>query len=305
MRSVATKKRILRLVYKSVLEKEEKKIQAGLLGEEVQVKVYEVTVDSLILQDPSMLDVERVNPNHLMRLAPRPWISYCRWHSGPLSRPDKPWERIYCNIPSDSYCRQHKRSPRHIYELCVTLRGERGLAACRELDKIERIDYVVYLTDFGGEKPKIGMTRRFRFLERIAEQTHLTATIIFETDSAYEARLVELRLSKEGFAQEIKRQTLRRKRNIGESALRLKVWAERITRLLGVEWNNKIISIEASDNKFYESIPLRKPEGFTLPFRVAGFWGGFLSLEADGVRYAVNVRSLQHRLSIALIQDSI
>ncbi len=298
-------KLILRLVYKIVEEAGAKSIVAGLLGEEITIKLYNVKIDSLIVQDPSLLDVNRVGTSETLRLAPKPWISYCRWHSGPLSRPDKPWERIYCNVPSDSYCRQHKRSVRHIYELCVTLRGDRGLAACRELDKIERIDYVVYLTDFGGDKPKAGMTRRFRFLERIAEQTHTTATILYETDSAFEARRVEMLLSKKGIAQEIKRQRPRRKRDLGESALRLRAWAERASKLLGVEWTGDIISVEPNHALLNESVFLQKLEGFNYPFRITGFWGGFLFVEAGGIKYALNTRNLQHKASLILLDQSV
>ncbi|MCE4609750.1 MAG: DUF2797 domain-containing protein [Desulfurococcales archaeon] len=289
---------ILRLVVKKTAFIESKEIRTGLLSEGYMIDMYSVEPSYLLLQYPESIEVTKGELDRFYRVKRGPWIQYCRWHSGPIDRKDDPLERIYCNINSDSYCRQHKRTTRALYELCVTLHGDKGLEICKLLDKKVSTEYVVYLTDFGGSKPKVGMTRSFRFVERLAEQAHIVATPLLTTNSAYEARRLEIKISASGLAQEIKRRTLRVNRSIGESAARLSYWAKRISEALGIDWGGRLLRVTPPDDlQYYMQTDPQKIAG--MPFIVKGFWGGYLLVEArEGRKYAINTRVLQHRDSL-------
>ncbi len=288
---------ILRLIVKNVSFIEEKKIQAGLLGSVYKIKRYIVTPQYLLLQDPKSIEVELGPLDKYYIVKPRPWLQYCRWHSGPLNSPDDPLERIYCNIQSDSYCKQHRKSERALYELCVTLHGDRGLEACRLLDKKVKSEYVVYLTDFGGEKPKVGITRKFRFLERLSEQNHIAATILTITDSIFEARRLEIDISRKGLAQELKRKTIRAGRSLGEAASRISYWSQKISNIYGIEWEGDIIQV--TPNVDISEYRISKPEKlFETKFIINGYWGGFLLVNTMAGKYAINAREFQHKDSL-------
>lgn len=297
----SSRTQILRLVYKRVEYNGDKTLSAGLLGEDVRVAFYTVTPDSLILQDPEYAEAYRLKDMRDLRIAGAPYTSYCRWHNGPLSMPDKPWERIYCNVPSDSYCKQHKRSLRHLYELCSTLHGPKGLEACKAVDRIERAEYAVYLTDWGGGKPKVGMTRLFRLYERIAEQAHITATLLAITDSAYKARSLEMLISKSGLAQEQKRQSLRLRRSLGESALILKRWAEKIASTAGVEWDGTLFTVRPASIDPKSFRPVRDPSGLEIA-DINGYWAGYVfATTPEEAKIAFQVKPLQHKASIIIV----
>ncbi|MCE4627740.1 MAG: DUF2797 domain-containing protein [Desulfurococcales archaeon] len=293
---------ILRLVWKRVEPVEERRVSAGLLGSEYRVKEYSISWAKILLQDPAMVELQEAPENAVFRLAPEPWVEYCRWHSGPLDRPDNPLERIYCNLPAEGYCREHKRTDRALYELCLTLRGERGLGACRMLDSKIRAEYVVYMTDFGGRKPKVGVTRRFRVFERLAEQAHITATILATTDSAYKARKMEMTLSSRGLAQEAHRRSVQAaRRPIGESVARLAYWAEQAARILGVSWSGPIVRV-VPPSGFDGYRIVRRLDGIGS-FKVKFYWGGLLGVEAGGGRkLLLSTRQLQHKDSIVLVE---
>ena len=279
------------------------KVRAGLLGEEKHVEIYEVQLEYLLLQDPRTVEVFPLTPggDRKIEILDPPYTEYCRWHNGPLDAPDNPLKRIYCNMPARDYCRQHSRTPRSIYEKCVTLRGGKGLAYCGMLDRIVKSEYTVYLTDFGGSKPKVGMTRRFRYLERIAEQPHITATVLAVTDSAVEARKLEMEISSLGLAQETRRAQLRFSvRSLGESAARLEAWARRISSKVGLGWDGPILSVRPpQDIGSY-----REPGRGATPSMlwVEGYWGGYLLLKAPGgPGFRINFRRLQHRDSVRVL----
>ena len=292
---------ILRLVVKKTAFIGSREIRSGLLSEDYTIDTYSVKPSYLLLQDPKSIEVSKGGLDRFYRVKNSPWIQYCRWHSGPIDRQDNPLERIYCNIKSDSYCKQHKRTSRALYELCVTLHGDKGLEICKFLDKKVSTEYVVYLTDFGGSKPKVGMTRSFRFVERLAEQAHIVATPLLTTNSAFEARRLEIKISLSGLAQEIKRKTLRVNRSLGESAAHLTYWARRISEALGLNWEGRLLRVAPPDDlQYYRQIDPRKMAG--MPFIVKDFWGGYLLVETkEGRKYAINTRVLQHKDSIELL----
>jgi hypothetical protein len=292
---------ILRLIHKKVESAGTLKLRTGLFGDEYVLREYHITTLSFIVQSPDMVEVEEVSMEGVRAKFNRKlWISYCRWHNGPLNEPDDPSKRIYCNVPAEGFCRQHKRSLRAIYERCVTLKGLPGFEACKVVDAKAPTKYAVYLTDFGGAKPKVGITRKFRLLERIAEQTHIAATVIAEVNSAYEARKLETRIASSGLAQELHGRSVMRTRGVAEAVSRLHYWASRISEKFSLNWKGEIFRVRPP-NDLHEYVLLRKPESLEEDFYVRGFWGGFLFVEtASGRKLYFNSKPLQHKDSLVL-----
>ncbi len=302
---------ILRLAYKILREAGVARYQASMLagGEYFVVKEYSVTLDSLILQPLGYPDVGRYRGPLLF--APRPWRRYCKWHSGPLDRRDLPWRRIYCTEAvqgEHEYCRQHRRSERFLYDLCMGLKGERALEACRELDRRVKAEYTVYLLVQYGGHLKVGSTRSWRILERVAEQPHSAATTLATFDSALSARRAEMAVSREGIASEHRPRSGRHRRlpPPGAAAATLSDAAQRASKLLGVEWGGEIFRVIPPEPP---SRPVRA-EGLDLggaPFRVKGYWGGMLLIERvpDGAVLWVDERSILHTDAVLYREDEL
>jgi len=299
---------ILRLAYKTVERVGEGRYQASLLaaGEVYVVEEYSVRLDSLIVQPLDYPDVGRYRGP--LRLAPWPWWRYCKWHNGPLDRRDEPWRRIYCTSRVNGayeYCRQHRRSERFLYDICMGLRGEKALEACRRLDQAVNAEYAVYLLVQQGGRLKVGSTRAWRVLERVSEQPHAAATVVAVFDSAYEARRAEMKISSRGLASEHRPRAQRRLPPPGAAAAALSRAAEEASRLLGVEWDGRIFRVPPPGGAPPRPVdPARLGED---QYRLAGYWAGLLGLEdaSRGLVFWVDERKLLHQNSILYIEDEL
>ncbi len=290
---------ILRLVYKEVKPLGTEKVEMrGLSGiETFNIDTYIIKLDSFIVQHPSTTDPLKYNGP--FRILPHPWVSYCRWHSGPLDSRDKPWERIYCNVKADGYCRQHRKSDRYLYDMCMSLKGERALEACKILDRRVKAEYAVYMLDSGGKRPKVGSTRLFRVYERVAEQNHLVATILGIYDSAREARAAEMKISSLGFATEHQRR-VKSKLSRAQAASRLVEVAEKVSHILGQEWKGKLFAIKPS----VEIPPLLKHEKLlNEELYPIAYWGGLLIVRTSKGNYSIEERPMLHKLSMEISSD--
>ena len=292
---------ILRLIYKRVEPKGEVRVERkGLFGEESWIIMeYNVLLDSLIVQRPEGPDAYRYEGRNLI-IAPQPHRQFCRWHDGPLWERDEPWKRLYCVVESDSYCRQHKGSLRALYELCLSSNSEKILPVCKRIDEAGRTSYTVYLTDAGAGRVKVGVTRSFRLLERLSEQAHNVATPLYTTDSIYEARRMELAISKKKLASQVKaRRPVRVP--LAEAASKLSSAAERIARELGISWEGRLVRIASPvSNHVFRSKPSKASVLERVEVRVIGYWGGYIVAGNSDNVYVVNTRELMHRDSIII-----
>jgi len=189
----------------------------------------------------------------------------------------------------------------------VSLPGERGLAACRALDSLGRTTYVVYVTDGGGAgRAKVGMTRKFRLLDRLAEQPHRAAAVVYESDSAYEARRVELMVSRAGLASERRARSPRRGHSLPEAAALVASVAEKAARLAGGEWDGRLLRVTSPAERLVSSLKESRPERLVGPrWSLAGYWGGYLALYSpERGRAVVNEKRLLHREAL-LVEDSV
>ena len=291
---------ILRLVHK-VLEGPRVERVTGHLssllgeGEDYVVQVYTARLDSLIVQSPGGADAYR-HRGPIM-LAEEPWRTYCRWHSGPLDRRDNPWERLYCTMEARDYCRYHRRSTRSLYDICLSLRGPQALEACRRVDEEVSGEYALYLSHT-GKGVKVGVTRSFRLLDRIAEQPHSLATRLAIYDSLYKARKAEMTVSRSGVAREVGARKPRRP-DPGAAAPALSYAAMRVAKLLDVEWDGTLFRVKPPDGLF-SSRPATPSPGLGV-LEPVGYWGGLLQLSGGGGLVVLRVKDLLHRDSVVLV----
>ncbi|MGC9209787.1 MAG: hypothetical protein ACP5FT_00725 [Acidilobus sp.] len=259
-----------------------------------EVKVYSSRLEYLLVQPEGYSDVFAYRGP--LRLAPEPWTSYCQWHDGPLDEADDPTKRLYCVVQAEGFCSKHRRSERAVYTICLDSRSQEALEACKKIDQSVKSEYVVYMLDFGGDKPKVGTTRKFRLLERIAEQPHLLATVLLETDSLYQARRAEISLSRQGLAVESWRHRWVLGLDLYFSALRLSEHAEKAAKALGVSWSGEMFTVGSDVPQKPVIVEPGLLEGKEI--NVLGAWGGFLLLEGPRGPMALKYSSLLHKDSL-------
>lgn len=289
---------VLRLVRKRVEESGVVKVSyTGILGKgEYLVHEYTVSLMGLLLQDPPSADVYLYTGAFTVSEGS---TDYCRWHSGPLHERDDPEERLYCpeHARPGGYCSRHRRSLRALYDECMSRAGQRSLEACRELDeKAGRIEYTVYLAVVGGAV-KVGATRSWRLIDRLAEQAHEAFTTVAVVEGSYEARRLEQAIAKAGIAGErpSRRQRLKRA-PIGQAVASLAAIAEKAARMAGFEWDGRIMRIRPPAS-LPPQTPPHRASGVRL--RATGYWGGMLIVEdPGGGELALDTRRLLHRDSI-------
>lgn len=202
---------------------------------------------------------------------------FCRWHNESLARRDDPLKRKYCMNNAVSflgYCNVHDDSIRALYDKCVGLTGTKALEYCRRFDRIMKgLEYVVYLLVQPNGKVKIGITRKIRWLDRIAEQQHIIATVISVVDKLYEARLLELKLSRHRLLSDkgVRQYITYRFISISQALYKLKT----IIEDLGIEIPSsyKVVRITPPQYKIkgeysYDSIAV-----------LLDYWGGYIYLQ--------------------------
>lgn len=291
-----------RVVYKEVVPSGVRVLRLHtIFGRErsYRVESFSITLKGLVVNRPPTPDAEIIGYGASIEVVHHPWMEYCRWHSGPLDQADDLASRLYCTSAARGFCRQHKRSPRALYEECFGGGGERGLWACRALDDIVKTEYTVYLTVFPSpSKPvKVGVTRRFRLLDRLAEQPHIAATIVATVDSAYRARRIELDLSRRGVA----RQSTR-KSGVARGLRRLELLASlesaalEASRMAGEKWDGRLYSVQPPPGL---KDPVSPAPG--LRFRLEHYWGGLLGGRSEeGPEVWLRASDLLHRDSLSI-----
>lgn len=261
----------------------------------VDVTTYASKLDYLLVQPEGYSDVFGYKGK--ISFAEKPWTSYCQWHDGPLDEADDPTRRLYCPVPADTFCSKHRRTERAAYTLCLDSRSEKALDACKYIDSIVKTEYVVYMVDYGGDKPKVGTTRKFRLLERISEQPHIVATVIYETDSLFDARRAEMKVSREGIAVESWRHKIVFHQDLYFGITRLKGPAEKASRLLGFQWPATFFTIKLPLNE--RPLVVEPDQLGRESYDVIGAWGGFLFLKnSRGQTLAIKTSYLMHKNSL-------
>lgn len=180
---------------------------------EAEISRYRVKFKGIIVQEEGGSELHVIGSGDKIVLVGG-GKNYCRWHSGDIAEQDNPLRREYCRreaVTALGYCNEHRDSLRAIYSKCFESSGVESLRNCWILDEKTRgkIEYALYLLAYSSTGIKVGATRYWRILNRIAEQPHVLATVLYKSDSAVKTRELEMRIGRlEGFT-EIPHRSLR------------------------------------------------------------------------------------------------
>ena len=205
---------------------------------------------------------------------------YCRYHEGFGERVE------YCVEPATargSYCREHARSWKALYELC-----SQGVdAACEEAARAAPPEeFAVYALDFGVGL-KVGLTQLWRLPHRVAEQPHVSAALVAKGPLA-EMRSLERALGKRRAATEGMGVRVSERVRLSANFLERAGAREAAARLasllaeLGLEGEYEAITLlprRLEPRRFAsaEPAPLRSLEGREL--ELLDYWAGVLAFE--------------------------
>ncbi|MCD6301027.1 MAG: DUF2797 domain-containing protein, partial [Staphylothermus sp.] len=243
------------------------------------------------------------------------YTEYCHWHNGLLDKKDNPLTREYCikeAVTELGYCMEHKDSLRAIYTKCFSTSGLESLRNCWLLDEKlkDKIEYTVYLLAYAPNKFKVGTTRKWRLYERIGEQPHIVATMLYNTTSAVKARDIEIKIGKlEGLTEKPRRRLkVVIQSPLPPSLLKLEKIREKILRIikLGESAEDYMFRIEPlTDITYYIKAKEKTPEQLVgKPLLVTDYYAGYLLLSEPNTNehYIVKANSLLHTSSIKHIQ---
>ena len=305
---------VARLAVKSLEHLESIELRGGagleyfMQGKDVgfSLERYRVELEGLLLQDPGSGELLMLRRGESLVLRRAEASPLCRWHTGPIDERDDPMQRRYCINPAASglgYCKEHAGSLRALYDMCFGSSGTQSRIACARLDQAmgRKVQYAVYIADYGGRSLKVGSTRLFRWVDRIAEQPHAAAALIHTTTSAVDARGVEKSIaSGKGFAEIPARNRLKLalQTPYAEAARHVASVARMLARQ-GYKWDGSVIRVEPPPiiAEAKEASP-KSLEGKRLI--LDGYWGGYLLLAGDSGTYMVASRRIAHRARIAV-----
>ncbi len=162
-----------------------------------EITRYKLVFYGVIAQEEGSHTLHLIAPGEKIVFV-RDYREYCHWHNGPLDKRDNPLNREYCireAVTETGYCTMHRNSLRAIYSKCFSSTGLESLRNCWLLDEKlgDRIEYVVYMLAYSHNRFKVGSTRSWRLYDRIGEQPHIVATILYRSRSAVKARDTEIR----------------------------------------------------------------------------------------------------------------
>jgi len=274
--------------------------------ETFMLKTYRILFKGLLLQDPGSGDLILLKPGDRLVIR-RATEQRCRWHPAPLNSEDDPLTRKYCLKRASTglgYCREHANSLRAVYDACFSASGIQSREACLWLDRAlgGQLSYAVYIADYGGRRLKVGSTRLFRWVDRIAEQPHLAAALVHVTRSAVDARSTERTIAS---GREFSEIPSRNRLRLAMHSLKLEA-AKRVARAAkmlsarGYMWNKEIVRIELPEN-FQNAVETRPEKLDASRLEIRGYWGGYLLLEDEGSgKHLIALRRLLHANSVAV-----
>ncbi len=273
---------------------------------------YKIRFYGIVAQEEGNTTLHLISPGETIYFL-RENTQYCRWHNGPLEGRDDPLERRYCVREASTrtgFCMQHKDSLRAYYSLCFESMGIEGLRYCWLLDeKIgDRIEYAVYLLSYSVNGLKVGSTRYWRVVDRIAEQPHVLATVLYRFKNAVKTREIESSIGRLNGLTEVPRRTLRESLNTPVSTV-----VHRMDRIR--ERIEKVVKIKSEDN-----IPFRVEPGTDItyyvkareanienllekPLEIIDYYSGYLLLSEKNTNtyYIVKANKILHKNILKII----
>ncbi len=278
------------------------------------VEKYKLIYYGVIVQEEGSKNLLLLGPDDEIILL-QGYEEYCHWHNGPLWSRDDPLSREYCTRPAAGelgYCSVHRNSLRALYTRCFGSSGLESLRSCWMLDEKlgERVEYAVYLLAYNHNRFKVGSTRYWRLYERLGEQPHVLATILYRSKSAVKTRDVEIRAGRLEGLTERPRRSLREVVIIPPAQVinRLEKTLAKTRRLLGLKDDSepRFIRVEpASGFEKYYRVPEKKlGELVGKHLYIRDYYAGYLLLEEVNTsqKYLLKGNNLLHVNSIKLVK---
>lgn len=219
------------------------------------VENYRIIFYGLLVQEEGFPNVYLLSPSEYI-VFKKPRVEFCRWHSGSLNIEDDPLKREYCiekKYTALGYCRLHSDSIRALYSYCFESRSLDGLTGCEQLDRLLKgsVEFLVYMLAYSSDGFKVGSTRKWRLIRRLAEQPHIVASTLYVSSSASEARRIEAKAGSLDWLTEVPHRDIRRTLSTPIKAVLNKFikLRERTLRILGLnETDTSIVRVEPASN---------------------------------------------------------
>lgn len=271
---------------------------------------YKLVFYGLIAQEEGSHILHLIVPGEKIMFVEN-YVEYCRWHNGPLERKDNPLEREYCvreAVSELGYCSKHRNSIRAIYSKCFSTAGLESLRNCWILDEKykDKINYTVYLLAYNKDKFKVGTTRTWRLLDRIAEQPHIVATTLYTSNSAVETRNIEIKAGKlEGLTEKPHRKLKETiKTPIPPVLLKLEKTLTKTQRILGIKQTKQptIFRIEPNTEitEYHKAKETNLKQIIGKQLIIQDYYAGHLLLEETNTntKYLLKTNQILHKPSI-------
>lgn len=274
---------------------------------------YKLVFYGIIVQEEGAHTLHLIPPGDKIIFI-QSYTEHCRWHSGPLDKRDNPLAREYCireAVSELGYCSQHRSSDRAIYSRCFSSAGLESLRNCWMLDEKYRgkISYTVYLLAYNHNKFKVGSTRTWRLTDRVAEQPHIAATVLYQSNSAVKTRNIEIKAGKlEGLTEKPHRKLKETiKTPIPPAILKLEKVLERTQRILGIKQEEQplIFRVEPSTDitEYLKAKETALKQIIGKQLILQDYYAGHLLLEETNTntRYLIKANQILHSPSLKVI----
>jgi len=275
-------------------------------GKPYEIARYRLVFHGLVVQELSG-SLHVVKPGDRVVFTPDT-ATYCRWHESPLEERDNPVERKYCTRKAEThtgFCNQHRNTPRAYYSLCFeSMSLENILRYCWSLDEKmgSRVEYAVYLLAYSSSGFKVGSTRYWRLRDRVAEQPHVIATLLYKFDKALKTREVESTLGKLDELTEVPKRSLHTALNtpIQSTVARLAWIKAKIEKTTGLKTEeNEVFRVDpGTDAKLYLTAKTTSIEYLIgKSVEVVDYYAGYLLLSEANTNayYLIKASSILHR----------
>ncbi len=276
------------------VEGEAASLSAWLGGAALRVTLHVLRASrvGLLVQRPPSPEVEVVwEP--CLTIASAQGRPLCRYHEGEYEG------ARYCSAEATEpggYCRAHAGSPKALYERCA--QGDEQ-ACTRASELLEGEEFLVYALDFGGPKPKVGLTQRWRLLHRVAEQPHTAAAVIAQ-GRLREMRLLERKLgtkATEGVGLRVERrlESAARALSLGLPALASR--AAQALSALGLQGDYEAYTVlpGSAEPQAFLAQPTSLHRLLGLSICVKDYWAGRLLLASERGTLVVPKYELLHK----------
>jgi len=278
-----------------------------------QITRYKLVFHGIVAQEEGSGSNHLIKPGEKILILPDN-TSYCRWHEGPLEERDNPVERKYCTRRAETFagfCNQHRNTPRAYYSMCFeSMSIENLIRYCWSLDEKmrDKIVYAVYILAYSINGFKVGSTRFWRVVDRIAEQPHVLATILYKFSSAVKTREVESTLGRLNGLTEVPKRDLHTSLNtplysVIWRIIELKAKIEKTVEFKSEDSELFRIDPGVDVNMYLKAKDVKLEKLHNKPLELVDYYSGYLLLSDINTNayYVVKGSSMLHKDTLKVI----